>query len=200
VSSGGLLTHSAPAEAFLSYYSNAYEAVGANTVFVSYAATNNASVIDLTSTPWWSGRFVEFTADVADPFWSLAVTLSDSSIAVSGSGTSDEEARGARDRPTKSLARRFGLDLGSGVVSVGRTALALVPVIAVAYASASTAAPSLPPIGSTSASAVVAQLPALAYGTTEYGWNESDDEPRWLAIDELPYHGGGVMARRRSDA
>lgn len=27
-------------------------------------------------------------------------------------------------------------------------------------------------------------------------WPRSDDEPQWLAMDELPYHGGGVMARR----
>lgn len=200
MSSGAPLTNAAPTDTSLSYYSNAYEAVGANTVFVSYAATNSASVIDLTSTPWWNGRFVELTSDVAEPSWSLAVTLSNSNMAVSGSGTSYEEPRGAPERPTRSLARRFGLDLGSGVISAGRTALALVPVIAVAYASAGTAAPSLPPLGSASASAVVAQLPALASATTEYGWNESDDEPHWLAVEELPYHGGGVMARRRSEA
>jgi hypothetical protein len=27
--------------------------------------------------------------------------------------------------------------------------------------------------------------------------NEPNDEPRWLNMDRVPYHGGGVMARQR---
>lgn len=29
-------------------------------------------------------------------------------------------------------------------------------------------------------------------------WNEVDDGPRWIDIEESPYRGGGVMSRRRT--
>jgi hypothetical protein len=35
------------------------------------------------------------------------------------------------------------------------------------------------------------------YDLEEEEWDDSDEGPTWLEMDDLPYRGGGVMARQR---
>lgn len=178
-------------------YRSVYRTIAAAAAYTAASSSTQLIFSDLGSSPWWGGRVVEYLKEDfhGGPRYTKAGgQLAEFAISHHGPlALSDPEV----EIGTTGMHRLYGLDLGSGVMPVNVGAIETLTGLGghdVNLASYGAVRSEL----FEEATALATNVTLGSVGTDEAIWDDSDDEPRWLAIQELPYHGGGVMARRRS--
>ncbi len=192
------LTAPPKTDLYADFYAGVYQAVFSSAAFT--AASSSAGVIlsDSASSPWWGSRVIELLAhDPAESgsFWSTTTRNQEVTVGLDSEAFS-AAAPGHASR-TEPFHRRFGLDFGSGVFAAARNAIALLPVVAVVHGAVGTTQQAVGVESLVQPTAIATNAGRFAGYSEDTLWDDSDDEPQWLAMEALPYHGGGVMARRR---
>jgi hypothetical protein len=137
------------------------------------------------SPPWWAGRVVENASEEATPY---TVVVNYKDVA--------REAIEASKKVVMVAPVRFSLDLGSGVVMDEGALFGSADVHVVG----STFTYNAPGVGAEELDYLAPDEPSAisAAQVEDSEWDDDDDGPSWISLADLPYRGGGLMARLRS--
>lgn len=180
-------------------------AFGASAGVIGNAGSLAVIASDASASPWWASRLVEIP-EGDDAYAGVGFLVScqhepATHVSKPGSILPFLASAGASQvREAVALSdcawRHFSLDFGRGVVAAMRGAVTAFPLAAPVYAPAGLvndqALARVP-----DSQAVVQYVAAAEPVLDDAVWDDSDEEPRWLAMDDIPYRGGGVMARQR---
>lgn len=186
------------------------DAIGVATGFVGDAGSVKVISSTGASSPWWAGQVVEVSPH-DDVFGGGGVLIScpDNPFQISGAPPmtlpSDATLGSTPGEPvapvSKENARCFSVSFGKGVVGTVRNIGLGLPLAAHSCVAIGPALqPDIIPALDEPAAAVRVVGRMVALDPEPQQWVDTDDEPTWLLMDDLPYHGGGVMSRRRHDS
>lgn len=167
-------------------------------IFVSNPASNPVVFSGAHLSPWWGGRVIAVPADI-DPAQKFEMHHAAGSYLVTAffaSQPGPTDVRFEEDRRVFVSQARLGIDPGPGAYLAGQDWVALTLAQAPSPPSGWPGT-LLPP--DEAPESFISLGPAIAPSEFDEpaDWGEADEEPRWLAIEDLPFHGGGVMSRHR---
>lgn len=176
-----------------------YPSVGAfgDVILQNAGSTTVLPSSSAASSPWWLGQFMELetgrrtTGEVEDPLMVRKVVTNVLELR-------DAPWQTALLRPRQAVIaplRQFGINLGVDIVAAIRGVGERTPAFIEAQIPSALEAMRTGLLGVTRP--LVLTRPAVVLDEEE-DWDDSDEGPTWLAMDALPYRGGGVMARQRS--
>lgn len=149
------------------------------------------------SSPWWLGQVMELETGGRIGALNDAVVVGEVVTKVLASRDGPWQAALIEPRQVVTAPlRQFGISLGTDIVTAIRGFGERTPALAAVHIPSAFGAKRTGLLGV--ARPTVVARPAVVVEEEEEEWDDSDEGPTWLAMDALPYRGGGVMARQRS--
>ncbi|MGI8728858.1 MAG: hypothetical protein ACR2LK_02505 [Solirubrobacteraceae bacterium] len=185
------------------------DAIRAATGFIGDAGSVKVISSHGASSPWWAGQVVEVSPH-EKTFGGMGVVVSSPKEPLQAAGalpmklpsfTRVGHAPEDRAQPApEGVSRCFSVSFGKDVFGTAKNIGLALPLAAITCVSVGPAIQThVFPARDEPAAVVEVVGRTVSLDSEPQEWVDTDDEPTWLLMETLPYHGGGVMGRRRHE-